>query len=474
MALHSPPGGPTEEKYGEVRWISPADERLRYTLAGSWYDYSLSTNVFLNGGALVYGLTLPDGRPVNPLRLASVSEDANNVGVSASIQYDINDSTTLSLEGRYQVDDICGTDQEQGLEHCKETKALLPRVAISSAFSNNHTAYAQAAIGNNPGGVNIAYTNPNNVEALLVASGQIPSPNDGIIYDGSDGVHFPAVAFDADAFNDFEEEKLYSFEIGSKGNFAEGRGSYTAAVYYLKFENSINVSTIAWDDDTPNGWNVGGWNDFTAERTHYSAGDGESYGLELTANYAFTNVWTVGGYIALMKASYTDSCSISVPNYRDAPGGARGVGNFLEPILTPANDGVEVSCGKVDGNDIPRQSPVSANLNISATLPNEILGLRTSFRADVRHRGPYYEDPLNALERNAVTTLNLSANMRNENWRLRFYIDNVTDEDEPTRISLGNFRTTPANPALPPANNGAWLMNPRRPREYGLQLEYAF
>jgi len=115
------------------------------------------------------------------------------------------------------------------------------------------------------------------------------------------------------------------------------------------------------------------------------------------------------------SAKFTDYCSIQAPSYRDAPGGVRGGGNFLIAILTPDADGVLSSCGVVDENWIPKQTPFTANLNISATLPNDVLGLRTRFRMDVRHKGSYYEDHLNLLECSPVTTINASVNMRNEN-----------------------------------------------------------
>ena len=50
-----------EEQYAEVRWVSPAQNRLRYTLSGSYYNYEFNGQSYSNGGAIVYGLTLPGG-----------------------------------------------------------------------------------------------------------------------------------------------------------------------------------------------------------------------------------------------------------------------------------------------------------------------------------------------------------------------------------------------------------------------------
>ena len=466
----------TGEKYAEVRWISPVENRLRYTLAGSWYDYSLNNAIFNDLGATVYGLTLPDGTPVDPDQVPLISEVASNIGVSISAQYDLTDRTTLSFEGRYQVDELCGIDLNgANIEVCQDTKAFLPRFAINTALSDNHSVYGQFSIGNNPAGVNTALADPGTVLALQVASGQIASPNDGFIYDGSDGVHFSTVSYDADTFAHFEEEKLYNFEIGGKGTYADGRGSYAGAVYYMKRTDMLERERIDWNDTNPNGWNEDNWTTNTRDLIWLNNGDAEYYGIEFETNYAVNDIWTVGGYLTLSSAKYTDLCSFDAPQYRDAPGGAAGGGNFLLPILSQDNgDDVLADCGVVDGNTLPRQSDVTGNLNIRASLPNQVFGLRTSFRADVRYTGPYYTDTMNLFERKAVATLNLSANMRNENWGLRFYINNVTDNDEPRQVGTGTFYTNNVNPTVVPLQQGGFSITPARPREIGVQVDYNF
>jgi outer membrane receptor protein involved in Fe transport len=113
-------------------------------------------------------------------------------------------------------------------------------------------------------------------------------------------------------------------------------------------------------------------------------------------------------------------------------------------------------------------------LNITADLPDDIFGLQTSLRADIRYKGSFYEDQLNYLERVPVATVNVSANMRNENWNVRLFINNLTNNDEPLRTQAGNLYIDQANPTIAPPNNGTWLAFKRRPREIGLQLGYNF
>ena len=494
-----------DENYAEVRWVSSEKNKLRYTLSASYYDYDLQQQVYNNGGAFYYDLIVPGGpnagNPVNPNVGITISEDAENFGASFGLQYDLTDRTTFSLEGRYQNDEVCGIDASStgaNVLLCQETTAFLPRISLNTTFSDTLSGYAQIALGNNPAGVNIAYQDPGNIQALLVASGQIPVPdladngvtvpiNAGVLYDGQGGNPAPTASYDASVFPEFEEEELLNFELGLKGSFADGRGAFTAALYYMEYTDIIGAENLDWDDNTDTivadpladppvvgvtgGWNEGNWTTFTGERTWINQGSGEMYGLELDVNFALNEMWLIGGYITLSSAKFTDYCSIQAPQYFDAAPGTPGRSNTL-PILTPEADGVDSNCGVVDDNWLPKQTPVTANFNVSASDIFGVEGL--SLRADVRHKGSYYEDHLNVLERDAVTTVNMSANYRSDNWTVRAYVDNLTDVDDPVRVFPSNNYVTGANPAVAPAAMPGWAMVPRMPRAIGLQLQYSF
>ena len=122
-------------------------------------------------------------------------------------------------------------------------------------------------------------------------------------------------------------------------------------------------------------------------------------------------MWTVGGNVSLTSSRYTDYCSVNGSNYTTI-----NTPPFTAAfdILTPEDDGVEANCSLVDGNNMPRTSKVKGSMDVTASLPNEIFGMRTSIRADLRHTGKSFEDDFNMIEVAAVTTMNLSANMRND------------------------------------------------------------
>jgi outer membrane receptor protein involved in Fe transport len=193
------------------------------------------------------------------------------------------------------------------------------------------------------------------------------------------------------------------------------------------------------------------------------------YGVELTVDYALDDTWQVGGYLTLSAADYTDYCSIQAPSYSYIGGGS------VLDILSPgAGDDVLSSCGVVDGNQLSQHSPFTANFNVSASLPETMFGFNTTIRLDLRHKGKHYEDHLNLLERAAVTTSNLSANMRSESWTVRAFVNNLTDNTEPGRVSLGRDFINNANPTLGATAVHTWGISPTRPREIGVQVEYNF
>lgn len=477
--------GNIEELYTEVRWISPEDQRLRYTLSGTFYDYENNLQTYNALGAqelglVIGGASLNAGDPVNPQTGITISELATNIGLGLNLNYDISDRTVLSLEGRYQVDEVCGQDTlGANIKICSETKSFAPRIGINTDISETMSVYGQYSIGSNPAGVNIAYQDPDNIAALAFANGSAAVPdfddngnaiaNAGFQY-GVAGAADPLVDYDENTFETFDEEKLTNLEFGVKGSFAERRGSYTAAAYFMVYEDIIGAENLDWDDEEVGGWNEGAWNTFTGERTWINQGDAEMYGVEFTADYVLDDTWQVGGYITLSEANYTDYCSIQAPSY--TVGSAMGSPNTLD-ILTPDADGVLSSCGVVDGNQLSQHSPFTANANVSASLP-DAAGFSTTLRLDIRHKGKHFEDHLNLLERAAVTTANLSANMRSENWTIRAFVNNLTDNAEPGRVFQGRDFTNNADPTLAAIPTATWVMSPSRPREIGLQVEYNF
>ena len=478
----------TEEEYLEVRWASPESERLRYTLSGSYYAFDFGLKSYNDWGAIYYGLINEStGDPVDPQLGNLLSKVSENLGASFGLQYDLTDDTTLSFEGRYQTDEICGTDFQTDITACETTNSFAPRLAINTSVNEDLNVYAQVSQGTNPAGINVSYSNPEFVEALNIASGSIPVPavafdgslpgNAGVVYDGSSATTPVGAGYTADSWLAHKEEVLTNFEIGAKGSFLDGRGSFTSALYYMIWEDLLSVTTLNWGDDSSiadgdayNGWNYEDiWAD--AWRTTLNAGDATLYGLELAASYNINDIWTIGGNLTLSSSTYDDYCSVDGPNYFNAASG--GSRTFQSEILT-VDDGELASCVPAKGNTLPNRPTVKGAFDISAHLPNEIFGMHPSLRADVRHTGSRYEDVFNLSSRKPVTTMNLSASLRGDDLAIRLFVNNLTDVDEPTALGYSDWMRDGATLNAVAIEVPSWSVTPRRPREVGVSISYDF
>ena len=88
--------------------------------------------------------------------------------------------------------------------------------------------------------------------------------------------------------------------------------------------------------------------------------------------------------------------------------------------------------------------------------------------------GPHTLDDFELFKRSAVTTANISANLRNENMTIRLFVHNVTDVDDP--LNVGVSTTYFDNPVVGAAaiRRNAYSVTPRRPRELGISVSYDF
>ena len=289
-----------EEDYASVRWVSPGDERLRYLVGASYYNYNyLETNYGCNQGlpdcpyhaGVAYGALL-SGITEEFTELTSIpfvadngilSEEATNTAAYFNIGYDLTDRLTVSAEGRYQSDKIGGVNVDTGLTADVTTTSFLPRVAISYSADEDTTYYVQWSKGVNPAGINvdmlnsiyidsidagianglIPYTAANDVDLVVNADGTPGS--DGIVDDFDLNTFAYAsytgetwgedqTGFDSETFQSYREEQLTNIEFGFKGNLLDGDLTYAGAIYMIDWKDQLQNGDIYWgspcaDDD---------------------------------------------------------------------------------------------------------------------------------------------------------------------------------------------------------------------------------
>lgn len=432
-----------EETYAEIRWVSPGDQKVRWLVGASVFDYTFLTNIYTQLAGLKLGLEdeANNGNPFLPTQINS--DDATNIGIYGNLTWDVTDRTTLSAELRFQEDDVTNISNITGDSFNNTTRSVQPRLAINHALNDNWSVYGQLASGTNPGGVNLSFLTEARQASLAAAKAA------GFI------------SFDESSFLKFVEEEIKSFEVGVKGSALENRLQLAAAVYVMKWADMIQPAGTNWYDDS---WNDGTWDPdgriFTTQETaaggFLNVGDGDLTGIEFEANWLPTDNWRFRAAIAVAKAEYGDSCQASPVN------------DFGYEPTWLIEDGAPYDCYDVKGNDLIQQPDTTASLSGTYAATLGAGGWDWSARLGVTYSSREYIDVLNLAYMPSRTIINGSVSFRNESWNLTLFGNNLTDDDTPLNSMefANDFNITPAT--------YNFNMRPRGPREIGARLSYQF
>ena len=525
--------GPTEldETYAELRYVSPGDERLRYVLGASVYDYNFNVDIFDQGFSAVTGtdevrdrfaaLSLIEQEEVDGvlgdiLPDSVLNETAENVGVYGNVQFDFTERLTGTFEARYQRDKV-GGENELGLGTELTTNSFLPRVSVNYNLGQGTSFYAQYARGNNPAGVNVDLFNEDNIAQLncfatddndnilrdaddnpIFLDGASRNEDGGIdILDGSGASIFNAdgteraiadvpilgvngedpcganyVDYTAEQFQSFEEETIDSYEIGARGRLFDGAFQFATAAFYLDWQNQNYAANLVWRDPL-----AGGMTDNTTERLFINEGDIESYGVEFEGTWRLTDELSVRDTAALIESNYDTFCDVELIDTEIGTTDeyAQFIINNTLDVNDPDND-LGYSCVEVDGNRTENHSAVTGSL--SPTYRTQLdNGLRWDMRADFRYEGPEFIDTVNAFETNPVITTNVSTGLTGDLWNLTLYVNNLFDEDEPSRYGIGEATdpyTGGATLQLAADAPEVFLITPRNQRTVGIRARFNY
>ena len=298
--IPNPSFGDIEEQYAELRWVSPAENRLRWVVGASFYDYDYLEERWggpgmgaepLAAAAQFHGIVdefrqlagfehVPYA-PDNEI----IGEQAQNSAVFFNAAYDIADQWTFSVEGRSANDIVGATNETTNLSEEVTTRSFVPRVSLTFNPNDNTSYYFQWAQGVNPAGINVGVLSANTLAILErgVQNGLIPynvtaatideidnttgepvpdgtadafdnEPDPGVWYtDGTQRTRIPGetyfTEFTRDDFTAYKEEQIDQMEIGFKGNALGGRLTYAGAVYWIDWADQIQNGAI--DLDSP-------------------------------------------------------------------------------------------------------------------------------------------------------------------------------------------------------------------------------
>ena len=447
------PSGSDKEDYIDVRWLSPADSSLRWMVGVSSFEFHYYDTVITQYAGVAFPeLGLDDlvngGMAFLPRRRSDLTTEAT--GVYGSVAYDINDRTTVSLEGRFQRDDAVTLDVNSGNKVVQVTDSFQPRLAINHALNDDWSIYAQIAQGTNPAGAN-----PQMIDPLVQAATEAAKASGYIDYT-------------ADLYTTTNEEELTNYEFGVKGSALDGRLQLAAAVYVIDWQDMILGERFDFGGTAPVGGSCAGvpdcWNDGTYSNgvrynrrvtfingPQLNAGSGDLHGVELEATLRATDRWSFRTSLALQSSQYDENCDFSAVNTY----------GFTSNCTTAAG----IPGFQVGGNDLEANSEVQATL--SATYVGSLGGnWRWRGHLGVRHSGDRFLDVINYAYLPAITTATGQISFNNDNWDIILYGNNLTDEDQPLHARERRI--------VSPPDPRSWGVQWRLPREIGLRVNYTF
>ena len=360
----------------------------------------------------------------------TTTSGAETRGVFGSIDYEFNDLLSVTLEGRYQEDEIYEDSVNiRSLEPISPATidSFLPRATVRLTPSDLSMLYFTYGKGNLPGGYN-----PQVGELTTTQLAEFAQLAPGI------GVTFG-------------EEKLENFELGWKQAQRDGIWAFNAAAFYMKRSDEVFRGIVSIADPSQ----------ISGARTVAYTGNGATtniYGIEVDATLNPVENLTLQGSFA-----YVDAKIASFP----ADG---GTGDFGDVFGTAAD---------VAGQQAIRFPPITLSLGGTLTQPiGEFAGMDQFFlRGDVFHNGGFYISNTNLDKVPPSTVVNLRAGFQGDDSRIEFFVTNLFENDVPS--SAYNFADTSFAVRNQPGGlfdftrEGASL-GLRDKRQFGVRLKHTF
>ena len=343
-----------------------------------------------------------------PRSLGSLTSpgEAKTWGIFGSLSYDVTEALNISLEGRYQVDQIFAIAGGRGLTvnagnvngfpagtyaygesfFDKKYKNFMPRAIISYDVDPDVMIYASYA---------------------KAVNASISSFNTGFLNGSPDEL---AAAASIGLQVVLKPEKLDNFEVGLKGNFFDGRMRATLAGFHAIWTDQYNARTVIFQDtsQTPPVPSI----------VSGVANSGKTVlnGIEL-------EIWSepVDGLEPTFAAAMNDS----------------SIRSFGDPSISKLT-------GLIDddfrGNQLPLTSKYSANLGIQYTGEISSWDDGSFFlRADVNHKSKQFIDAGNLTWVSGRTVVNVRAGIRKDGYSLEAFATNLFNNRDYTTGAQNNL-----------------------------------
>lgn len=431
-----------EDYSGEIRIVSPDENRFRWVLGGSYTNQEFLTQG--GGGLAITACFLNCGLgPGNFTVAGRANQDSETYGIFGSVSYDITEQFTVDLEARYEKDNRT-TGIEVGTFSSSFTasfKEWTPRIILNYKPSEATTIYAQASRGTLPGNTNnaivICSDQPFNTPYIDPLTGQPSTASECSQIESQVGSLFESTP----------AQKLDALEIGWKQSAMEGRLRFNVAAYYYEWANLISGVRFTYfrDADDPNQQD-GVPNEFPNTIAASVPGSQKLYGLELESAFAFTQNWDAQLNVSYNKNEWTDFVSRSE----------------VQIVPDPAV--------QFKGKDAPR-------------YPNWIGSLSSTYRdslnndwdwyvgGDVSYKGKIWLEFSNLSQIDDYFLANARIGFEKEDLRVELFVRNLFDDDTWINGSRGVDFSDQGNFAFTAQGHN---LSPQEKRTFGLRTNMKF
>jgi len=477
----------------ELRYATKFDGPVNFTVGGLvWAERVEQTNRSITISPTIARVAGPFFNNVNGEPAANsvipfvnmpgpdvVERDTTSYSLYGLVDWNITDTIALALEGRWVTEDldVTGTNCNAAATIALVGPSPGPP---STACPPNFRGASSTSIANGAGSLAAGtYT-------LAVFDSQTASfsnsffapkatlqwmPNDTNMFYGSiaQGVKPGGIStitagafFDPDA-NTFDKEELLVYELGSKSTFFDNSVLFNTAVFYqdytdkqvgvTRFDASINTDVGAIEN----------------------AGEAETYGIELEAQWLITENLSVGGGYTWLQSEYTEFTQFTQSGNnvaRNLAAGGEGCLNITPGASANQIGTCEVSLAGNQIEDVPEHSFVG---NTRWEAPLASTGMQYYADASFIYKGERFVDEYNAKELDSYWLVDLRTGLIGERWEAILFIDNLFDDDTiKSAIDFGSITDSTRQGFQPPSPPDGIVVSLPDPRVVGVRFNYNF
>lgn len=325
------------------------------------------------------------------------STDFENIAFYGMVDFDLSDAVSLSLEARYQEEDVSRFGRVQDLGEAPDLElnssasfdSFSPRATLQWKLSDDNMIYGVVATGTKAGGFN-----------------------------GTVAIEVGAPTFD--------EEDVTSIEFGSKNVFADGQLTANFAAYFNQIEGYQLTQNVRSGANTQSATVNAGDADVLGFEVELAARPDAVDGLTVTFNYAYTDPeFTDGadqnqGVLNDVADDGLVNCSLgfALPEF---------AGQSCS--TNPGENNNPPAFGSIDGNKIPRTAEHQLFADVDLRRPLGAGDWDWFVGANLSYESSKFAQVHNLAETGDATILNARLGFSNDKVAINLWGKNLTDED---------------------------------------------